>query len=169
VQLARVVGASLVVAVDVDPFRLELARNVGADAALAAGPDVVDRFKEINGGRLADMVIVATGAPRAIQQAFRAVDRGGNILFFAPSDPGAGVDMPFNEIWRKEIAVTTSYGGSPRDISAAIDLLASGRIQAEPMITHRLPLEKTVDGFGLVAKAHGSLKVIIHPHGGQTG
>ncbi|HTY25676.1 MAG TPA: zinc-dependent dehydrogenase [Desulfomonilaceae bacterium] len=163
VQLAKISGASRIIAVDVNAFRLAAAANLGADMTCPAGDDVVDHLKEDNDGRLADLVIVSTGAIQALQQAFQAVDRGGTILFFAPSDPGAQVNMPFNELWRKEVTMTSAYAGSPRDIQAAIELIASGKINVTDMITHRLPLEKTAEGFALVAEAAESIKVIIEP------
>ena len=163
IMLARDAGASRVIAVDVNANRLEAARKFGADHVLTAGDDLVDRLKEVNDGRLAELVIVCTGAASALQQTFRAVDRGGTILFFAPTDPGAVVEMPFNELWRNEITMTSSYAGSPRDIIAAIELIASRRIRVAEMITHRLPLEKTAEGFAMVAEATDSMKVIIEP------
>jgi len=163
IMLARASGAGRIVAVDIHPTRLDAALKFGADHVLSAGDDLVDRFKEVNNGRLADLVVACTGAASALQQAFHAVDRGGTILFFAPTDPGAAVEMPFNELWRKEITMTSSYAGSPRDILAAIELIASRRIKVAEMITHRLPLEKTAEGFALVAQAADSMKVVIEP------
>lgn len=163
IQLARLSGASRIVAFDVNPYRIEAARRFGADVALAASDDTLERFKEANDGRLAELVIVCTGAVSAIQTAFQAVERGGTILFFAPSDPGAQVEMPFNDLWRKEITMTSSYAGSPRDILTAIELIASGRINVRDMITHHLPLDRTQDGFSLVVEAADSMKVVIEP------
>jgi len=163
IQLARTAGASRIIAVDINESRLNAALKFGADAALLAGDDLPAKVKENNDGRSADLVIACTGAPIALQQAFQCVDRGGTILFFAPSDPGAKVDMPFNELWRQEITMTSSYAGSPRDIYAAIELIASGRINVNEMITHRLPLARTSEGFKLVEGAGESMKVIIQP------
>jgi L-iditol 2-dehydrogenase len=163
VQLAGVSGASRIIAVDINQKRLDAALAFGADAVLSAGEDLIDRLKEVNDGRLADLVLVCTGAKVAIEQAFQAVDRGGTILFFAPSDPGVEISMPFNALWRGEITMTSSYAGSPRDITEAIELIASARIDVENMITHRLPLDKTGEGFSLVLDAEDSMKVIIEP------
>jgi L-iditol 2-dehydrogenase len=163
VQLARATGAAKLIAVDISPARLQASVRFGADRALPAGENMIERMKAANDGRLADVVIVCTGAQSAIQQAFRAVERGGTILFFAPSDPGVEISMPFNEIWRKEVTIKTCYAGSPRDITAAIELIASGRIKVDDMITHRLPLEKTGEGFALVVEAAESMKVVIEP------
>jgi L-iditol 2-dehydrogenase len=163
VQLARLAGASRIIAVDINSSRLEAAAKLGADATLLAGQDLVEQVKQVNDCRLAELVIVCAGAVPALQQAFRAIDRGGTILFFAPSDPDATVQMPFNELWRKEVTMTTSYAGSPRDMHAAVELIASGRINVNAMITQRLPLEDTGEGFRLVAEAAESLKVVVEP------
>jgi L-iditol 2-dehydrogenase len=164
VQLARLGGAARIIAVDINAHRLSAALSLGADTALPAGDDLLERLTAHNDGRLAELVIVSTGAIQAVDQGFRAVDRGGTILFFAPSDPGAHVKMPLNELWRKEITMTSAYAGSPRDILAAIELIASGRINMSSMITHRLPLNRTGEGFVLVTEAAESIKVVIEPH-----
>jgi L-iditol 2-dehydrogenase len=164
IQLARAAGAARVIAVDINPARLDMARKLGADICFTPDENFIERLKESNDGRLAELVIVSTGAVPAVSQAFRAVDRGGTILFFAPSDPGAHIEMPFNDLWRKEITMTSSYAGSPRDITAAIELISAGKLNVIDMITHRLPLEKTGEGFSLVAEAGDSMKVVIEPH-----
>ena len=64
----------------------------GADAAIHGAEDVPARLRDLNDGRLADLVIVCTGAMPAIQQAVKSIDRGGTLLFFAPT--AAGVDVP---------------------------------------------------------------------------
>ena len=163
IQLAQAAGAARVIAVDINASRLDAAKKLGADVALTPGDDFIDRLKECNDGRLAELVIVSTGAVSAVGQAFSAVDRGGTILFFAPSDPGASIEMPFNELWRKEVTMTTSYAGSPRDITVAMELMSSGKLNVIDMITHRLPLDKTGEGFSLVAEAGDSMKVVIEP------
>ncbi|MFH0821891.1 MAG: zinc-dependent dehydrogenase [Pseudomonadota bacterium] len=163
VGLAAVTGASRIFAVDVNSHRLEAALRFGADETIPADEDVKGRIAEANSGRLADLVIVCAGAPSAIKQAFESVEPGGSILFFAPADPDARVEMPFNHLWRHEITMTSSYAGSPRDIVTAMDLIAGGRIKVKDMITHRLPLSETLEGFGLVAQGGKSIKVVVEP------
>jgi L-iditol 2-dehydrogenase len=65
--------------------------------------------------------------------------------------------------WRNEITLTSSYGSSPEDYAAALELIRAGKIRVREMITHRLELAKTGLGFQLVALAQDSLKVIIEP------
>ncbi|MDY6965375.1 MAG: zinc-dependent dehydrogenase [Halobacteriota archaeon] len=163
IKLARALGAGLVVATDINDFRLKMAERFGADATIHAGEDVPEELKQINDDRLADLVIVCTGATSTIKQASESVDRGGTVLFFAPSKPDVSVLFPLNEFWRNEITVTTSYAASPRDIMTAIELIRSGRVVVSDMITHRLGLSEAGIGFQLVADAKDSIKVIIEP------
>jgi L-iditol 2-dehydrogenase len=161
--LARALGAGTIMTTDVNAFRLDMAKNLGADAAEHAGDDIPERFRQINGGRLADLVIVCTGAPSAFDQAMQSVDRGGTVLCFATTEPGINLSVPINEFWRNEIKIMPSYGNSPLDAVVAIDLMKAGRVNVEPMITHRLSLEEAGIGFRLMAEGGDSMKVIIEP------
>jgi len=164
VQLARALGASLIVAVDINAYRLEAAEKFGADAAIGADEFLPDRLRVLNGGRLADLVIVCTGAVTAVNQALASVERGGTVLFFAPTAPGSTVPVSINDLfWRNDITLTTSYAGSPADYTAALRLIHARRLPVGEMITHRLGLAETGLGFKLVAGAKESLKVIIEP------
>lgn len=163
IKLARARGAGLIVATDVNEFRLEAAKKMGADAALDARVDVPEKFKQLNDGRLADLVVVCTGANAAIAQALKSVERGGTILFFAPTAAGVEVPIPLYDLWRDEVAIVTSYAASPDDLRESIELLQSRRVVVGDMITHRLGLAEAGRGFELVAGARDSIKVIIDP------
>lgn len=163
VQSARARGAALIVATDFNDFRLKAARELGADAVLHASEDVPQRLRELNDGRLADVVIVCAGALPAIEQAARSVERGGTILFFAPTAAGVKAPLPLFELWRDEITITTSYAASPQDIAESIELIGARRVRVREMITHRLGLAQAGFGFGLVADARDSIKVVIDP------
>ena len=164
IQLARVLGASRVIATDINEYRLEAARRFGADAVIHAEEDVPAQLRRVNENRLADRVIVCTGAPSALIQALRSVDRGGAILYFAPTDPSVSLPIQFNQFWSNQITLTTSYAASPADIATAIELIRARRVDVHDMITHRLSLAEAGLGFRLVAEAKESIKVIIEPH-----
>jgi L-iditol 2-dehydrogenase len=163
VKLAKVSGAAKVIATDIVESRKVAARKAGADVVIDGHEDVPAKVREANGGLLAEYVITCTGAPRAIVQGLGSVDRGGTVLFFAPSEPTARVEIPFNAVWRDEVTLTSSYGGSPRDIQEAIDLLAVRRVRVTDLITHILPLAEAGKGFRLVAQAQDSIKVVLRP------
>ena len=162
-QLAKATGADKVAVTDVNAERLALALCMGADVALDAHENVPARIREINAGRLADLVIVCTGARPAIEQAFECVERGGTLLFFATTAEGVKVPIPLYEMWHNEVRLVTSYAASPEDLAAAIELLRAGTVKVDQLISHRLPLEEAGKGFRLVANAQDSLKVIIEP------
>jgi L-iditol 2-dehydrogenase len=163
VQLARLKGVERVIATDISEYRLKAAKKFGADAVINAREEIPKKLREINDGRLADRVMVCTGAPSASEQALQCVDRGGAILFFAVPGLGADVQIPFTELWRNEISMMTSYGAAPNDLKEALKLLNERRINIRDMITHRLCLTEVGLGFKLVAEAKDSLKVIIEP------
>jgi len=164
VQLARTSGAGYIMATDIVDYRLEAARGFGANAAIRARDYTPASLRQAAGGRLADLVVICSGAVAAVNQALQSVERGGTVLFFAPTQPGTSVPISVNDLfWRNEITLTSSYGGSPADYAAALNLIRAGRIRVREMITHRLSLAETGLGFQLVARAQDSLKVIIEP------
>lgn len=163
IRLAKALGAGLVMASDVLRTRLDAAEGCGADECCLADEDLVTRLRNCNDGRLADLVIVATGARPALRQAFDLVDRAGTVLFFAPTDPEHQLPMPFNRLWADEVSIVTTYAAAPRDLKVAIELIRTGRVKVKDLITHRLPLAQIQEGFNLVADPVDSLKVIIEP------
>ena len=164
INLARALGAGRIVSTDLSDFRLAAARRLGADVTLRADEFTPDGLREVNDGRLADLVIVATGARPALMQALESVDRDGTVLFYAPTEPGVEVPVSINDVFfRNGATLTTTYAAAPGDLSIALDLIASGRVQVGDMISHRLPLEETALGFKLTAGASDSLKVVIEP------
>ncbi len=163
VKLAKASGAARVIATDLVDSRRAAARKAGADLAIDGRDDVPTKVRDGTDGHLADLVVTCTGAPKAIAQGLACVDRGGTILLFAPTEPTAKIEIPFNALWRDEITTVASYGGSPQDIRAAITLLAERKIAVADLITHVLPLEEAAKGFHLVAQAKDSLKVVLRP------
>ena len=152
-----------VVATDINKRRLEAAKRAGADLTIDATANVPERVMA-RYGRKADTVVLCTSAMSAVEQAWECVDNGGSILFFAVPGPDKQVTIPINAFWTREIGVLTSYYCGPPDILEAIELIQTGSIQPEDMITHRLPLDDIGKGFQLVMDGTVSLKVIIKPH-----
>ena len=164
INLARALGAGRIIATDMVDYRLQAARRLGADTAFPATEDVPARLREANDGRLADLVIVCTGALPALNQALQSVERGGTVLFFAPTEPGVSLPVSINDVFfRNDVTLTTTYAGAPADLATALEMIGSGRVQVGQMISHRLGLAEAGLGFKLTAEAGDSLKVIIQP------
>jgi len=164
IQMARALGAGKIMATDVSEYRMKAAKDLRADEATRARDLTPDLLKNFYQGFLADQVIVATGANSAQLQALSMVERGGTVLFFAPTDQGVTIPISINDLFfRNDITLTTSYAGSPADHWQAMQLIQAGALNIQRMITHRLGLAETGKGFQLVAEAKDSIKVIVEP------
>ena len=122
-----------------------------------------------NIGRKADILILTTGHPDAVEAGFEAAADGSTILLFAPSDPDTTIQIDINKLFFKhDRTVTTTYANSPDDLKAALALIAEKKVPVADMITHRIPLEKIQYGFDLVQNGLESLKVIVEPNRNGT-
>lgn len=166
IALAKASGAGKIFATDISPFRIQKALQFGADHAWHADEFSPELIKKNNNGFLADLVIMTTGNLAAIDQGMNSLDRGGTLLLFAPTDAGKKYQLDINKIfWKNDTTLVTTYAGSPSDHYLAMELISANRVPVEEMITHVLPLEKSLDGFGLVESGTESVKVIIEPNG----
>jgi L-iditol 2-dehydrogenase len=152
-----------VIATDINAGRLKLAAMLEADMTIDAAENVAERLADTH-AKKADVVILSTSAMSAINQAWKCVDKGGAIVFFAVPGPDRQICIPLNDFWTKEIKILTSYYCGPPDIIDAIELIESGTVRVDDLITHRFPLNRTFDGFQLVLDGKESIKVIIQPN-----
>lgn len=151
IQLAKLKGAEII-ATDIYKYRLDKAKQFGADKTLDPREDLAVK---------ADRIIICTGAFEAAAQAFKYIDRKGIIQFFAI--PDKNIEIPVEDLWRNEITVTSSYGAAPDDLKEALDLIKDRKINVKDMITHTLPLALAQKGFKIVSEARESLKVVLQP------
>jgi L-iditol 2-dehydrogenase len=163
-KLAKQKGIRKIFVADVNPTRLDMAEKLGVDGTIDAKESVPAKLTELNEGRLADQVIVCTGATKAALSALDCVDKAGTILFFAVPDPTVMIPLPITKFWRNEITIKTSYGAAPNDVKESLALLSEKKIEVNDIITHRFGLGQTAEGFRLMAEADKSLKIIILPN-----
>jgi L-iditol 2-dehydrogenase len=163
IKLAKTLGVKRIIATDINDYRLKVAQKMGADIIIHAKENVPKLVKQNNNGRLADLVIICVGIPSAVKQGLQSVERGGTVLFFAPTEPNVEIPFPLFDLWNKGIKMVSTYAGSPKDITKAIDLIKSKKVDVADMITHKFPLEETAKGFKMVADAKNSIKIIIEP------
>jgi L-iditol 2-dehydrogenase len=129
------------------PERLERALALGADR---------------HGNELVDVAMVCTTKPSAIADGFAAVAPGGALCLYAPPDPGQALDLDGHALYVGEVDVCASYSAGPRDMRAALALIASGRIDPAPLITHRLALSETGRALEL-ARTGEAVKALVLP------
>jgi L-iditol 2-dehydrogenase len=153
IQLAKLKGAK-VIATDVKDYRLDKAKDFGADSVIDARKDFSVKT---------DRIILCNRDMEAFKKAFQYIDRKGILLFFGI--PERDVCLPIPEFWRNELTVTSSYGAAPADLAEAIDLMSDGKIRTKDMITHRFSLDEIQKGFKIASDAEESLKVVVLPFG----
>ena len=139
-----------VIATDIIEYRLNMAKECGADEVFNANVELNVK---------ADRIIMCTGAMPAFDAAFRYIDRKGIIMLFAI--PNKNISIPVEDFWRNELGIVSSYGAAPVDLDEALGLISDGRIDVSDMITHRLKLEDIQKGFKITGEAKDSLKVVL--------
>jgi D-arabinitol dehydrogenase (NADP+) len=132
-QAASLQGAAKVTVVEKNPHRVTFAKEMGAR-------NVFHKLDEVEKDGF-DTVIDATGAISVMQEAIKYVRPGGTILFFGVANPEDAMQVHPFELFRKEVTLVSSYT-SVRNSFQAIDLLRSGKISVERLISHRLPLSE---------------------------
>jgi L-iditol 2-dehydrogenase len=161
VQLAKARGAGKVIGISRSRFKNELAKQMGADVVIASGPETVAEVLEETEGRGADVVIECTGVMKQIANAIRMVRFGGRILLFGITSATSG-ELPFYDLYFKELTLINSRAATAQDFPAMIDLVDRGVVRLEPLISHRMSLGELATALGMVEDgAERRLKIIL--------
>jgi threonine 3-dehydrogenase len=161
VGVARAAGASLVIASDYNPKRLELARAMGAQVTLnPKHDDVVARVRELTAGDGVDLVCEMSGHPSGHAQAFAAARLGGRVNLLGTPSRTTEVDFARDIIFKG----LTLYGVTGRKMYATwhqmLRFLRAGQLNPRPVITHRFPLERIADAIQVIKDGQAG-KVIL--------
>jgi L-iditol 2-dehydrogenase len=117
---------------------------------------------EHHGNELVDVAIVCTPRPEAIAAAADSLAPGGTLCMYAPPHPGVPLPLDGTSLFLRELSVTASYSAGPGDMRAALALLCEGAVDAEALVTHRLPLEETARALSLQRRGE-ALKAVVLP------
>jgi threonine 3-dehydrogenase len=163
VGIARAAGASLVIATDTEPYRLDLARTMGADLALdATDPASEEQTLQATGGDGVEVVLEMSGAPPALDQALRLITRGGRMSLLGIFSGAVPVELS-ERVIMQGIRLHGIFGRRIYDTWERTQaLLRSGALDVSPIITHRLDLAEWPQAFELVASRHAG-KVVLLP------
>jgi threonine 3-dehydrogenase len=166
IAIARAFGAGRLLASDHVPFRMELARTLGADDVVNVDEveDVPAWFVEQNEGIGMGVVFEMSGALKAIHDAFQIVRHGGNVVLFGiPSEP-ATIDVAESLIF-KNLTVTAVNGRQIWETWYTTRwLLEHGVVDLRPLITAELPLERFEEAFALLETGE-ACKIVLRPNG----
>ena len=150
IQGARLAGCEPVLAVDVDPEKLVLARRFGAHETIdARGADVGAAVKAATRGRGADHVFEAAGITRSLQSCLDAVRPGGNLVMLGKTNVDENVPLRWGSLMGEKRIVRSSYGGARprRDFPLLAQLYLDGKLMLDELISRRLPLDRINEGF----------------------
>uniref|UniRef100_A0A1I8HMA2 Sorbitol dehydrogenase n=1 Tax=Macrostomum lignano TaxID=282301 RepID=A0A1I8HMA2_9PLAT len=141
---AKAMGADTVILTDINPHRLTVAKEMGADATLIATGSLVSQVCALFNGRRPDIVIECTGAEASVGLSVRACRSGGCVVLVGLGKPEIVLPIVQASVREVDIRGVFRYANCYPD---ALSLVAQGRVNVKPLITHRFPLSKSVDAF----------------------
>jgi alcohol dehydrogenase len=168
VGLSALLGAVLeeagqLVAIDVVPEKLELAKELGATDVVQAGPEALAEIMDVTGGG-ADHVIETVGSAKVLADAYAATARGGTTTTVGLPDPSQMLTIPAVSLVAEERVLRGSYLGSSvprRDLPRFIELHRQGKLPVERLLTHRLALDQVNEGFDRLASGEAVRQAIV--------
>lgn len=162
VGAAKKSGVGTLIVLDLFDSRMKLAKQFGADIVLnPKDVDVVKEIKQMTDGYGCDIYIEATGHPKSVEQGLSMIRKLGRFVEFSVFKDPVTVDWSIISD-RKELDVLGSHLG-PYCYPLVIDGIAKGDFPTDGVVTHKLPLEKYLEGFDLMKRGGDSLKVILIP------
>jgi S-(hydroxymethyl)mycothiol dehydrogenase len=158
-------GASQVIAVHLDPMKLELALGFGATHSVNASEvDPVEKVRELTGGNGADVCIEAVGHPKVMEQAFFARDLAGTLVQVGVPTPDMRIDLPMIEFFGRGGRLKPSWYGDclpSRDFPMLIDLYLQGRLDLDGFVSETIPLEGVEDAFHRMERGEVLRSVVL--------
>ena len=165
VQIAKIFGASTVIISDLVDYKLELAKQLGADYTINPQQEnIFDKITEINEGRKADIVIVVPPNRKILEEGIRLTEKGGTIIQYGVSNIDDMISINPFDFLHYELTYAPSYSSSPIDTKEVATFLFKGKIKGAPLISHHFKLDQLKEALTLKKKAIDSIKIIIHPH-----
>jgi S-(hydroxymethyl)mycothiol dehydrogenase len=148
---AELAGASTIIAVDLDPRKLDLAREFGATHVVdASTEDVVSAVQALTGGNGADVCIEAVGHPSVLEQAFYARDLAGTVVQVGVPTPDMRIDLPMIDFFGRGGRLKPSWYGDclpSRDFPVLVDLYLQGRLDLDRFVSEIIGLDDVEEAF----------------------
>lgn len=171
-QWARIMGAGQIFLFDIVPGKLDMARQLGFSLAFDSRevdpPEVVAQATD---GQGAHVCIEGAGVPATLRHALAGARRGGRVVLLG--NPAADVTLPaglISQLMRREVTILGTWNsdysisGNDDDWRTVLQALAAGRLQVDPLITHRVPLARAFDALRMMRdQAEFYSKVLIEP------
>jgi len=162
VLLARHLGARQIIAADLVASRCAHASALGADVAIdASAVDMVDAVRERTNGEGAEVVVVGPATVGAIEQGLACAARGGTVVQFMGTEPGATLPLSTFDFYFRELRLVPSYSCGPPDTRRALELIERRVVRAEHVVTHRFPLAEAGEAYRVAAVDKSAIKTLV--------
>lgn len=162
---ASLAGAAKIIAVDVDPRKLEWARDFGAtDTVNSRETDPVEAIRDLTGGFGADVVIDAVGRPETYEQAFYARDLAGTVVLVGVPTPEMRIDLPLLDVFGRGGALKSSWYGDclpSRDFPMLIDLFLQNRLPLDKFVSEKIELGQVEEAFNKMERGDVLRSVVM--------
>jgi S-(hydroxymethyl)mycothiol dehydrogenase len=162
---ARLAGANVVIGVDLDDRKLEMARDFGATHTVnSASTDAVEAIRALTDGNGADVCIEAVGRPEVLELAFYARDLAGTVVQVGVPDPSMRIELPMIEFFGRGGALKPSWYGDclpSRDFPMLIDLYLSGRLDLDRFVSETIALDEVEDAFHKMERGEVLRSVVV--------
>jgi S-(hydroxymethyl)mycothiol dehydrogenase len=162
---ARLAGAAKVIAVDLDPRKLEIAKQFGATHTVdASAGDPVEAIQALTEGNGADVVIEAVGNPAVMKQAFYARDLAGTLVQVGVPDPSMKIELPMIDFFGRGGALKPSWYGDclpSRDFPMLIDLYRQGRLPLDDFVSETVALDEVEAAFEKMERGEVLRSVVV--------
>jgi S-(hydroxymethyl)mycothiol dehydrogenase len=162
---AKLAGATTIVAVDLDPRKLEWAREFGATHLVdAAAEDPIEAVRAATDGNGADVCIEAVGNPKVFEQAFFARDLAGTLVQVGVPTPDMRIELPFIELFGRGGRIKPSWYGDclpSRDFPLLIDLYLQGRLPLERFVSETIELDGVEEAFHKMERGEVLRSVVV--------
>jgi S-(hydroxymethyl)mycothiol dehydrogenase len=165
IAASALAGARTVIAVDVDPRKLEWARGFGATHTVNAKErDPIEAIRELTGGNGADVVVEAVGLPETYRQAFFARDLAGTLVQVGVPNPTMTIELPMIELFGRGGALKSSWYGDclpTRDFPMLIELYLKGKLDLDGFVSETITLEDVEEAFARMERGEVLRSVVV--------
>jgi S-(hydroxymethyl)mycothiol dehydrogenase len=162
---AKLAGASTIIAVDLDPRKIVLAKEFGATHGVdASNADVVAAVQALTGGNGADVCIEAVGNPKVLEQAFYARDLAGTVVQVGVPTPDMRIDLPMIDFFGRGGRLKPSWYGDclpSRDFPLLVDLYLQGRLDLDRFVSETIGLDDVEEAFHRMERGEVLRSVVV--------
>ena len=162
---ARLAGAHTIIAVDIDPRKLQWASDFGATHTInASETDPVEEIRNLTGGNGVNVAIEAVGNPRTFEQAFYARDHAGTVVLVGVPSPDMKIELPLLEVFGRGGSLKSSWYGDclpSRDFPMYIDLYLQGRLDLDRFVSETIAIEDVEEAFHKMERGEVLRSVVV--------